>query len=171
MSYAMSSNKHLSESEVQALNLHLASTPGRDALMLKLLLATGARASEMLALTIDSLNAEDQTVLLIGLKGSNDREIPLSLELFTELQSYAKSIEGFTLFPIRLRRLEQIWEANRPIKKKLHSLRHTFAIELYKRTKDLQLVQQALGHRGLRNTMIYATYCYSKHEMRRILVA
>jgi site-specific recombinase XerD len=36
-----------------------------------------------------------------------------------------------------------------------HMLRHTFATELYRQTKDIRLVQKALGHAGLSTTMIY----------------
>ncbi|GAH37244.1 unnamed protein product, partial [marine sediment metagenome] len=36
-----------------------------------------------------------------------------------------------------------------------HILRHTFATELYKFTKDILAVQKALGHSDLSTTMIY----------------
>jgi len=38
----------------------------------------------------------------------------------------------------------------------VHSLRHRFAIRLYRKTSDLLLVQQALGHRSIASTTIYA---------------
>jgi integrase/recombinase XerC len=39
----------------------------------------------------------------------------------------------------------------------VHSLRHTFATRLYRKTGDLHLVQKALGHRQITTTEIYAT--------------
>ena len=36
-----------------------------------------------------------------------------------------------------------------------HILRHTFATDLYRETKNIRLVQKALGHAALSNTMIY----------------
>ena len=36
-----------------------------------------------------------------------------------------------------------------------HALRHTFATRLYRQTKDIRLVQKALGHANLSTTMIY----------------
>ena len=36
-----------------------------------------------------------------------------------------------------------------------HTLRHTFATDLYRQTKDIRLVQKALGHADVSTTMIY----------------
>ena len=36
-----------------------------------------------------------------------------------------------------------------------HALRHTFATDLYAETKNLRLVQKALGHADVSTTMIY----------------
>jgi integrase len=37
-----------------------------------------------------------------------------------------------------------------------HSLRHTFAMHLYRETEDILLVQRMLGHRSLTSTQVYA---------------
>lgn len=39
----------------------------------------------------------------------------------------------------------------------IHSVRHTFATRLYRKTGDLYLVQRALGHRQITTTKISAT--------------
>ena len=36
-----------------------------------------------------------------------------------------------------------------------HTLRHTFATDLYRDTKDIKQIQKALGHSDLSTTMIY----------------
>ena len=36
-----------------------------------------------------------------------------------------------------------------------HSLRHTFATDLYRKTKNLRITQKALGHSNIATTEIY----------------
>ena len=36
-----------------------------------------------------------------------------------------------------------------------HTFRHTFATDIYRETKNIRLVQKALGHSDLSTTMIY----------------
>ena len=36
-----------------------------------------------------------------------------------------------------------------------HTLRHTFATDLFRQTKNLRLTQKALGHSQISSTMIY----------------
>ena len=37
-----------------------------------------------------------------------------------------------------------------------HSLRHSFAMRVYRTTRDLLLTKEALGHRSVASTMVYA---------------
>ncbi len=171
--YQLNKNKYLLDPEVERLEQVLDSflnEDERNCLILYLALRTGGRVQEILNLTKGDLNAHDETVFIRGIKGSNDREIPLPASLFARLQKYAQAQPTEKLFNISYNRLRQIWEMYRPVHKKLHSLRHTFAIRLYKKTKDLRLVQVALGHRNITNTMIYADYVYSQQELRRLIL-
>ncbi|MFN8945196.1 MAG: tyrosine-type recombinase/integrase [Pseudobdellovibrionaceae bacterium] len=171
--YSLNKNKYLLEPEVQEL-LRLMdkfkTQDPRNTLIILLALRTGARAQELLNLKIGDLNAYDETIFIQGIKGSNDREIPIESMLFQRVLRYAQTVNGVKLFDFSYARLYQIWENYRPIKKKFHSLRHTFAIQIYQKTKDIRLVQVALGHRNVMNTMIYADYVYSQQELRRLIV-
>jgi integrase/recombinase XerC len=171
--YALNKNKYLLPEEVAHLEATLDKFYDRDprnCLAIWLALKTGARAQELLNLKKSSLNLYDETVLIQGLKGSNDREIPLHSKLFKKLTAYANDVPSDQIFSITYNRLRDIWTDYRPVQKKFHSLRHTFAIQLYKKTKDIRLVQVALGHRNVMNTMIYADYVYSQSELKRLIL-
>lgn len=170
--YSLNKNKYLLEPELEKLNSLLDShmdSDMRNCLLLKLALKTGARAQELLNLKKIDINNYEKSILIHGIKGSNDREIPIKADVFFQLKKYAEGIESQSLFPISYSRLRQIWEFYRPVPKKFHCLRHTFAIQVYKKTKDIRLLQVALGHRNVMNTMIYADYIYSAQELKRLI--
>lgn len=171
-------DKFLDEDEYDALMLEVTSDPiNRNKILIQLALETGARASELLAIRKKDLVSRTSkgkslgSVKIHGLKGSSDREIPISKKLFTQLSG----LEGDYLFDITYHRLYQIWENFAPRKaggkkfKTFHCLRHTCAVKLYRQTKDVKLVQTILGHRDLRNTMIYVDFVYSQDELRKAL--
>lgn len=172
--YALNKNKYLIDPEIDRLERTLANSQidaPRDTLILELALRTGARASELLNLRHADLNAYDQSVFIRGIKGSNDRELPLAPRLFERLHHYSQTADRKSeLFPIGYHRLRQVWDWYRPVPKKFHSLRHTFAIRLYRKTKDIRLVQVALGHRNITNTMVYADYVYSQQELKKLIL-
>lgn len=173
--YALNKNKYLIDPEVERLERTLAKEiqpeSARDVLLLELALRTGARATELLDLRHVDINLYDGTLFIRGIKGSNDRELPLPKPLFERLVAYAQIADrNEGLFPIGYHRLRQIWDWYRPAPKKFHSLRHTFAIRLYRKTKDIRLVQVALGHRNITNTMIYADYVYSQQELKKLIL-
>lgn len=171
--YTLNKNKYLLEPEYDRL-IHILQSfrdkDPRNCTLLWTLLHTGARAQETLNLRMDDLNTFDETVFIRGLKGSNDRELPVPSWLFKRLVQESGRADRGVLFPITYNRLRQIWELYRPVHKKLHALRHTFAIRLYKKTRDLRLVQVALGHRNITNTMVYADYIYSQQELRKLIL-
>jgi site-specific recombinase XerD len=169
--YNLNRNKFLDDGELTNLSkvLQRCSKDDRNKILIELALATGARAQELLNIKREDLFESTKSVLIHGLKGSNDREIPLPPKLFTAVLNFSKTHHDPRVFPISYHRLHTIWGFYRPCKKKFHALRHTFAFELYKKTKDIRLVQLALGHRNIQNTEIYMTFDYSQNQMRRLI--
>lgn len=171
--YSLNKTKYLLEPEVDMLEdifKKFSHSDERNILLLELALRTGARAQELLNLRKLDLNTFDETILIRGIKGSSDREIPIPRALFERLQKFVKQAPGDRVFDLSYNRFREIWTQYRPVEKKLHSLRHTFAIRLFKKTRDLRLLQVALGHRNISNTMIYADYVYSQSELRRMIL-
>ncbi len=171
--YSLNKNKYLLDDEHERLLKILKSFEHKDFRNTALIwtaLQTGSRAQEILNLTKDDLNPQEQSIFIRGLKGSNDRELPLASWHYLKLAKLANQDPDGKIFPISYNRLYQIWDLYRPTHKSFHSLRHTFAVRLYKRTKDIRLVQVALGHRNITNTMIYAEYVYSQEELRKLIL-
>lgn len=172
--YQLNRQKFLDEQEL--IQLHrtiqwLRQQNLRDSLLLGLALWTGARAQEILNLRWMDWDKQLQVVHIRGLKGSDDREIPIPEWLNQDLMLWhqkAQPAPEDLIFPITYFRLVQIWKKWRPVAKKFHALRHTFALELYKRYRDVRLVQVALGHRNINNTMIYAQYTFQTQELRKL---
>lgn len=162
----LTKDKFLTEDEAKRLREQTKTLSSRNEILIQLGLATGARASEILGITKADLDDVERSVYIRGLKGSKDRSLPLPKRLFSAVQK----LEGDRPFDFSYSRLHQIWDEYSPNGKKFHSLRHTFAVELYKRTRDIRLVQLALGHKDLRNTMVYVDFVYSQEELRKVLV-
>ncbi len=161
MNHTLNRSKFLEDHEILLLIRSLKLTNRNDVLIL-LALESGVRATELLSIQPKDLFDDTQTVFIRTIKQGNDREIPLRPELYA-------AVKHFIPFNISYQRLDQIWCYYRPVKKHFHALRHTFAVNLYKRTRDIKLVQLALGHRSQSTTSIYTDFVYSGEQMRRIL--
>jgi len=173
--YQLNKSKYLLQNELIELKRILGLFKEKDlrnTLLIELALSTGARATELLNLRWVDLDDYESTVFIMGLKGSNDREIPIKKSLYTSLKTLKSHNEKpeDKVFKISYPRLVQIWNDYKPVHKKFHSLRHTFALNLYKKTRDLRLVQVALGHRNIQNTIVYAEYVYSTQELKRLIL-
>ena len=160
----------LNESEIKALLSQpnkRARTGLRDLAMIRLMLNAGLRASEVLSLTVRDLDWNSGKLSIKRGKGDKDRVLWLSEEDLEIIQAWrGKKPESKLLFTtlggkkINDRYLRAM--VKRRVKKAgvtkdvhPHTLRHTFATDLYRDTKNIRLVQKALGHAALSNTMIY----------------
>lgn len=169
--YQMSADKHLTDSELLSLKALLTADTTEVGLIIRLLLETGARVSELLLLEASDVLHDQQAIALVGIKGSYDRVIPLKADTYLRLKQQMPQ-QGL-VFSVKKRWVQQLWSTAYAPKigctRTLHSLRHTFAIELYKRCMDIRLVQQALGHANIENTMVYASYVHSVSALRAAL--
>ena len=145
-----------------------APTGHRDLCMMTLMLNAGLRASEVLHLRGRDIDWTSGQLMVREGKGKKDRSLWLSepdLDLLRAWKS-RRPVAGELLFttlrgtPIKdrdLRAMVKRRARKAGIIKDVHPhmLRHTFATDLYRVTKDIRLVQKTLGHADLSTTMIY----------------
>lgn len=144
----------------------------RNKAMLELLYGTGLRVSELVNLTIHSIDLENCIIRLIG-KGSKERIIPLGDYTIYYLKEYLKVRNDFFknnkndylflnnhgncitrqgFFKI-LKNLLEEKSLNPNISP--HTLRHSFATHLLSGGADLRSIQVLLGHSDISTTKIY----------------
>ena len=68
------------------------------------------------------------------------------------------TLEGGKLDPRYIQRMVKRYAARAGIEKDItpHTLRHSFATDLYRETTNIRLTQKALGHANLSTTQIYS---------------
>ena len=150
----------------------------RDAAMLELFYATGARISELARLRTSDVDLREATVRLFG-KGSKERIVPMHRRAVEATSRYlaegrgpliarAKgrptagealfvSSRGRAMGPDGLRRRFDVLKrrAGLPAELTPHAMRHTFATDLLEGGADLRSVQELLGHASLSTTQLY----------------
>ncbi len=180
--------KALAESEVTALIEAAATLPGlrgqQTVAALELLYCSGLRASELVALPVVALRADDQLVAVRG-KGGKERLVPVSrrardaaLAAREALLAKARATAGSKaaaratpprwLFPGRaasghmtrqglglLLKDAALAAGLAPERVSPHVLRHSFASHLLGHGADLRSLQLLLGHADIATTQIY----------------
>jgi integrase/recombinase XerC len=145
----------------------------RDAAMLEILYASGARVSELCGLDLEDIDYARQTIRVLG-KGNKERTIPIgnpamrALELW--LNEGRNSVAGANseravFLGARGKRIDQrtvrtmVYHALAALegaeKMGPHALRHSAATHLLEGGADLRTVQEILGHASLATTQIY----------------
>lgn len=150
----------------------------RDAALLELMYATGARVSEVVGADLDDMDFDGRIIRVTG-KGSKQRLVPVGSYACRALRRYVdggrpllerRKRSGVTerraLFlntrGCRLSR-QSVWDVVKTagerahIAKPLHphTLRHSFATHLIQGGADVRTVQELLGHASVTTTQIY----------------
>jgi len=147
-------------------------TGERNRLVLRLMMDTGLRLAEACALRWRDIDLTTGKLMVRQGKGAKDRTLWVSESDLKILRSWrerqARDVAGspdhvFTTIagsPISGRYVQQMvkrYAAKAGIEKNVHphTLRHTFATDLYRETTNIRLTQKALGHANLSTTQIY----------------
>lgn len=154
----------------------------RNKTILSLMWDSGARVSDITNLKPGNINIKKREILIKNGKGGVDRNLTFSDLTGKLLLRYSnqrpkgqyffcseyvcndpdkkkKHNIGNQLNRVYIFSMIRKYAARAGIDKKIgcHSLRHSFALDYYKRTHDLMTLQRLLGHESLQSTQIY---CY-----------
>jgi integrase/recombinase XerC/integrase/recombinase XerD len=132
----------------------------RDRLIVRTIYATGVRVSELCAINIEDIDFEDATIRVMG-KGGKIRIVFVDRDTLDEMARFiGNQLEG-PLFVgqqghhISPRSVQHIFKRYAPQGITPHKIRHSYASELYRRSKNLRVVQENLGHTSIKTTEIY----------------
>ncbi|MDX4048548.1 tyrosine-type recombinase/integrase [Aliarcobacter skirrowii] len=153
----------------------------RNRLIIKIIIYTGVRVSEVLNLKIkDIFNENDVYMLQIRGKGNKPRVVMIKKHIIEyDLKNWLdKRISDTDLLVCNQKgaRLTQAYVSRivenilisagiRKEKNGAHMLRHSFATLLYQKHHDLILVQEALGHSDINTSRIYTHF--DKERLRK----
>ena len=165
----------------------------RNKTMLYLLYATGMRISELLSLTIDSIQFQTGFVTVVG-KGSKERSVPIPITVLILMQTYVSNVykgfldnagleqqkhENYLFFSVQNKKIKPLtrqtfWGILKKLLKGAyiskdispHSLRHSLATHLLHQGADLRSLQLLLGHEQIATVQIYTHL--EKSELRKM---
>lgn len=150
-------------------------SPGalRDAAMLELMYATGLRVSELIGLTVHSINWQVGYLVARG-KGEKERVVPVGRRAYELVKRYldgarpllSKGRPGDALFLNHsgnglsrqgFWKIVKKYAARVNLARKVHphTFRHSFATHLLEGGADLRSVQIMLGHADISTTQVY----------------
>lgn len=145
----------------------------RNSAMLELLYATGIRVSELIGLTMNSINWQVGFLVVMG-KGSKERVVPIGKTAYDCTKLYVEQVrqqlmqskntdvlflnrfgkkftrQGFWKMVVRYAEKSGLQKKVHP-----HTFRHSFASHLLEGGADLRTVQVMLGHADISTTQIY----------------
>jgi integrase/recombinase XerD len=134
---------------------------------LRLLKETGMRRSEALNLKWTDIDLRTNTVRVTPLKGGNPRVLKIPSELVAKLNdlkrrnasdrvfSYKNAFYLQKTFQKQRKRIARKLGNSRLLQIHFHTFRHWKATMEYHKTRDILHVMRLLGHKNIKNTLIY----------------
>jgi integrase/recombinase XerD len=137
--------------------------------LLKLCYGMGLRVSEIVNLKVKDIDSKSMQVFVERAKGKKDRYANLPESILEQLRKYYTIykptnylFEGQYGGKYSIRSAQQIFKdalKNAKVNKTLgiHSLRHSFATHLLEKGTDVRFIQELLGHKDIRTTLLYTS--------------
>lgn len=143
---------------------------------LTLIYSCGLRLKEAVGIKVNQIDSKRMLIHIRNAKGNHDRYVPLPEATLTLLRRHYKTHRNPVLiFPAPGRGGNKEHNSKKPLpdssiqtvfKKSLkeckinkdasvHSLRHSYATHLLEDGNDIRIIQEYLGHKSIRTTMIY----------------
>ncbi|AOZ72601.1 site-specific tyrosine recombinase XerD [Boudabousia tangfeifanii] len=159
----------------------------RDRALLELAYATGARVSELINLSVQDLNTENEIAFVtVTGKGNKQRLVPVGSFALQAVEAYlvrsrpALAAKGSGYPELFLNKRgrplsrQSAWEIIQDAAQRAeitaevspHTLRHSFATHLLEGGADIRVVQELLGHASVTTTQIYTKL--SNHLLREV---
>jgi site-specific recombinase XerD len=151
----------------------------RNIALLRVMLDLGLRNAEARGIKIKNINLNSGRVKVLG-KGRKERVLYLADTSLDVVRSWLDkrvelpgtngllfcTLQGGTLSERYVQQMVKRYIKKAGIDKDIHphSLRHTFATDLYRESKNLRLTQKALGHSNISTTTIYTHIVDSELE-------
>ncbi|HSW35576.1 MAG TPA: tyrosine-type recombinase/integrase [Candidatus Limnocylindrales bacterium] len=149
----------------------------RNLCVISLMLRAGLRVNEIIDLKISDVNWLNGRLRVKESRGAKDRVLLLGeaeMELLERWRQKRPSDEPYLFTTLDGNKLKDryIREMVKRLARKAgigkdvypRLLRHTFAADLMRETKDIRLLQRALGHRDLAATQIYTKLLYEEFQ-------
>jgi len=149
--------KYLTTKQINEALLKASRNP-KEYMIIRILSATGVRVSELINIQVQDIQFEQKQLIVRG-KGKKIRTIDLPGNLVTELKlkvKYNHLKNKDKLINLTRQRIYQITKEIAGVNP--HIFRHSYAIHLLRKTKNIRYVQMQLGHENIATTQVYLRY-------------
>ena len=139
----------------------------RNKAMMSLMLHCGLRLSEVTNLRPSNINLTKGKLRVESGKGNKDRDLAIPDYLIDLLEKWRKlrpqgdyffsTLKGKKLSDRYVQNMVKRYSRKAGITKNIspHTLRHTYATQYYRQTKDIETLRRILGHSDISTTTIY----------------
>ena len=141
----------------------------RNKAMLSVMLNMGLRVSEVSNLKFRDVSINKKKLRVVNGKNGKDRDLVIpgyTLELLErwvvirlESDYFFTTLDGSKVVTRYIQDMVRRYRERSEIDKNVtpHTLRHTFATQFYRQTKDIETLRKILGHSDISTTQIYVT--------------